>query len=127
MRAHRALDTILQPGGITPLYQPICLVGDGETSLAGFECLSRGPKGTNFESAKVLFDYVRLKRQESVVDRACISAALANAPKHDSVRYSLNVHAATLARDDDFVSFLRTTAAANAIPCHRLTIEIVEH
>ncbi|HEX8616303.1 MAG TPA: hypothetical protein VF911_01845, partial [Thermoanaerobaculia bacterium] len=72
MREHRALNTILEPGGISSVYQPIMHV-DGETRLTGFECLSRGPKGTNFESAKVMFEYVRLKREETLVDRACVA------------------------------------------------------
>ena len=109
------------------MYQPICSVVDDETHLAGFECLSRGPKGTNFESAKVLFDYVRLKREETLVDRACVSTALLNAPKHESVRLSVNVHASTLGRDYDFVTFLSDLAARVGIPTTRLTVEIVEH
>ena len=97
------------------------------TELPCFECLSRGPKGTNFESAKVLFDYVRLKREETLVDRACVSAALAAAPKRDSVRLSVNVHASTLGRDHDFVPFLRRAAEVQGIAADRLTVEIVEH
>lgn len=127
MREHRALDAILQPGGITPVYQPICEVADGTCSLAAFECLSRGPRGTNFESAKVLFDYVRLKREETLVDRACVSAALAFAPKNLPVRLAVNVHASTLGRDHDFVDFLCNTASANGIAYSRLCVEIVEH
>jgi EAL domain-containing protein (putative c-di-GMP-specific phosphodiesterase class I) len=126
MREHRALNTILEPGGITPVYQPIMHV-DGAPRLAGFECLSRGPKGTNFESAKVLFEYVRLKREETLVDRACIAAALASAPKHDAVQLTVNVHASTLGRDHDFTDFLCATADANGITCAQLTVEIVEH
>ena len=123
MREHRALNAILEPGAISSVYQPIMEV-DGAARLDGFECLSRGPKGTNFESAKVMFEYVRLKREETVVDRACVAAALARAPRS---RLTLNVHAATLARDEDFVDFVCATAAANGIHCEQLTVEIVEH
>jgi EAL domain-containing protein (putative c-di-GMP-specific phosphodiesterase class I) len=35
-----------------------------------YECLTRGPRGSNFEQAQVLFDYVRLKHDEPAVDRA---------------------------------------------------------
>ena len=124
MREHRALNTILEPGGITSVYQPIMQVGDGAPRLAGFECLSRGPKGTNFESARVMFEYVRLKREETVVDRACVAAALASAPKSD---LTVNVHASTLQRDADFPDFLCATADANGLTCAQLTVEIVEH
>jgi len=128
MQEHRALNSILAPGGITPMYQPICMIGASTAPiLSGFECLSRGPMGTNFESANVLFDYVRLKREESLVDRACVSAALMKAPHRADLRLSANVHASTLGRDRAFTSFLFGTAESNGIPLHRLTIEIVEH
>jgi EAL domain-containing protein (putative c-di-GMP-specific phosphodiesterase class I) len=126
MAEHRALNAILEPGGITPMYQPVMIV-DGSARLGGFECLSRGPAGTNFASAKVLFEYVRLKREETLVDRACIAAALAHAPKDESLRLAVNVHASTLGRDHEFPEFLCSTAAANGIACERLTVEIVEH
>jgi EAL domain-containing protein (putative c-di-GMP-specific phosphodiesterase class I) len=130
MRQHRALDAILEPGGITSVYQPIMrLDGDGGAApqLTGFECLSRGPKGTNFESANVLFEYVRLKREETLVDRACVTAALAGAPKHGVLHLTVNVHASTIGRDHEFPDFLCQTADANGIPCDRLIVEIVEH
>lgn len=124
MPEHSALNTILQPGGITAMYQPI-VSADG--ALSGFECLSRGPAGTNFEAANVMFDYVRLKREETLVDRACIVAALSSAPAGDSIRLALNVHASTLGRDHDFTDFVRETANRYGIAHDRLTIEIVEH
>jgi EAL domain-containing protein (putative c-di-GMP-specific phosphodiesterase class I) len=126
MREHRALNSILEPGGITPVYQPIMHV-DGATTLAGFECLSRGPKGTNFESARVMFEYVRLKREETLVDRACVTAALASAPRGEGLRLTLNVHASTLGRDHDFSDFLCDVASGNGFACEQLTVEIVEH
>src|SRR6188474_2514435 len=100
MPDHRALDAILQPGGITSVFQPICAVDDGHWSISSFECLSRGPKGTNFESANVLFDYVRLKREEALVDRVCITTALAAARSlPPETHLGINVHASTLGRD----------------------------
>jgi EAL domain-containing protein (putative c-di-GMP-specific phosphodiesterase class I) len=122
-REHRALNAILEPGAISSVFHPIMEV-EGAASLDGFECLSRGPKGTNFESATVMFEYVRLKREDTLVDRACVAAALSRAPRS---RLTLNVHASTLGRDRDFVDFVCATAAANGISCDRLTVEIVEH
>lgn len=123
-----ALDMLLAPGGITPVYQPIYSVGDGPPELYGFECLSRGPKGTNFELPDVLFDYVRLKRQEIVVDRACIAAALRGLPNlSGDVRISINVHASTLGRDPSFTEFLATTCRDTRVAPSAVTVEIVEH
>jgi len=129
MAEHSALNAILQPGGITPLYQPIVrLASNGEPKVVAVECLSRGPKETNFESAHILFDYVRLKREESLVDRACIAAALdGTAALPPELRLCINVHASTLGRDVSFVSFLRSIAERNQIPMQRLTVEVVEH
>jgi EAL domain-containing protein (putative c-di-GMP-specific phosphodiesterase class I) len=128
MKDHSALERILAPGGITPLYQPLYLVNGSECRLYGFECLSRGPAGTNFEPASVMFDYVRLKREEAVVDRACIAAALSNvALLPPVVQLGVNVHASTLARDYGFVDFMLATAASRGLATSRITVEIVEH
>lgn len=127
MQEHRALNAILEPGGITPLYQPIMRMAGGAPVLSGFECLSRGPKGTNFESAVVMFEYVRLKREETLVDRACVAAALGQAPTDGEFTLAVNVHASTLGRDHDFPDFVRATADTYGIDCSRVTIEIVEH
>ena len=123
-----ALNRILQPGGITPVYQPVYRANGDVPQLFGFECLSRGPAGTNLESANVLFEYVRLKREESLVDRACIAVALRGAASLPTgMRLGLNVHASTLGRDHGFIPFLESTAAATGVALKRMTIEIVEH
>jgi EAL domain-containing protein (putative c-di-GMP-specific phosphodiesterase class I) len=125
---HSALDRLLAPGGVTPVYQPIYAVSDRAPQLYGFECLTRGPRGTNFESPGVLFDYVRLKRQEIVIDRACIAAALRQLPRlPDDVRISVNVHASTLGRDATFTDFMAATCRDTSLLPTRLTVEIVEH
>jgi EAL domain-containing protein (putative c-di-GMP-specific phosphodiesterase class I) len=122
-----ALTRILQPGAITPVYQPIFRVRD-DVVVEGVECLSRGPRGTNFEAADVLFEYVRLKREESLVDRACIAAAFRGASAiPTSLRLGINVHASTLGRDHGFIAFLESTAAATGIDLKRVIIEVVEH
>jgi EAL domain-containing protein (putative c-di-GMP-specific phosphodiesterase class I) len=130
MADQSALNAILQPGGITPLFQPIVRLAsnNGGPRIVAVECLSRGPKGTNFESAPILFDYVRYKREESAVDRACIAAALEQAAAlPPDLILCVNVHASTLGRDASFVPFLRSAADRNHIAMSRLTVEVVEH
>jgi EAL domain-containing protein (putative c-di-GMP-specific phosphodiesterase class I) len=123
------LDAILDPGGLRVLFQPIVEVGpEGKRGVHALECLTRGPQGTNLENAGVLFDYVRRKREESRVDRACVSTALDTAvaiPNRPLL--SLNVHASTLGRDLGFPAFLGERAAAAGIPPGDLIVEIVEH
>jgi EAL domain-containing protein (putative c-di-GMP-specific phosphodiesterase class I) len=122
------LDQILEPGGLTVHFQPILELRNGGRRLYGLECLIRGPKGTNLESADVLFDYVRRKREESLVDRACVKAAFESA-RHapGSPHLSINVHASTLGRDHEFLVFLGDVADVNAISLSDVTVEIVEH
>jgi EAL domain-containing protein (putative c-di-GMP-specific phosphodiesterase class I) len=128
MSEQTALNAILRPGGITALFQPIMRVGEGSTTIHAVECLSRGPMGTNFEAASVLFDYVRLKREESLVDRACISVALAeSAQLPPETHLGLNVHASTLGRDLSFVPFLVSLASKHHVSMSRITVEVVEH
>jgi EAL domain-containing protein (putative c-di-GMP-specific phosphodiesterase class I) len=122
------LAEVLQPGGLSVLFQPIVEIMGRVVGLHGVECLLRGPEGTNLRRADVLFDYVRRKRGESLVDRACVETALRGAGKIPGApRVSINVHASTLGRDRGFAAFLAEAAARFSIPPSRLTLEIVEH
>jgi EAL domain-containing protein (putative c-di-GMP-specific phosphodiesterase class I) len=122
------LDQILEPGGLSVHFQPILELRDGGRRVYGLECLIRGPKGTNLESADVLFDYVRRKREESLVDRACVKAAFESARVAPGrQRLSINVHASTLGRDHEFLVFLGDVADVNAVSLSDVTVEIVEH
>jgi EAL domain-containing protein (putative c-di-GMP-specific phosphodiesterase class I) len=122
------LDTLLEPGRLSVVFQPIFEVGSSRLALHGLECLIRGPKGTNAERPAVLFEYIRRKRAEAAIDRACIATALAEAAQLPvATRLNLNVHASTLGRDLGFPAFLLDRAAEAKIPPGLLVIEIVEH
>jgi hypothetical protein len=49
-----ALDKILEPGAIKPVYQPVFRVIGGDVRIEGVEAL-RGTAQRNFESADLLF------------------------------------------------------------------------
>jgi EAL domain-containing protein (putative c-di-GMP-specific phosphodiesterase class I) len=122
------LDAILEPGRLSVVFQPIFNVGDPQPGLFGLECLIRGPRGTNAERPMVLFEYVRRKHAEAVVDRACIATALAEVGLLPGApRVSLNVHASTLGRDPGFPDFLLGRAQEAHVGGTRLVVEIVEH
>ena len=122
------LDTILEPGSLSVVFQPIFEVGASAPQLYALECLIRGPRDTNVERPLVLFDYVRRKHAEAAVDRACVETALAAAGGLPFCpRLSLNVHASTLGRDVGFPAFLLDRAAAAGIAAGTLVVEIVEH
>lgn len=121
-------DRLLSPGALTVYYQPIVRLGNDGFRLHALECLTRGPEQTNAARADVMFDYVRFKRMESMVDRACVASALAATTGLPSAPHiTLNVHATTIGRDAGFADFLAATAAAHGIALGRVTMEIVEH
>jgi EAL domain-containing protein (putative c-di-GMP-specific phosphodiesterase class I) len=122
------LERLLAPGALTVVFQPILEAQPEGWRVHAYEALVRGPRGTNAESADVMFEYVRRKRAEPVVDRECFARALetvAQLPGEPPI--SLNVHASTLGRDRDFPAFVADAAARHGIATRRLMIEIVEH
>lgn len=122
------LDRILGPRGLSVALQPIFEMLPEGRRVHSMECLARGPRGTSAESAEVLFAYIRLKRQEMLVDRHCLSAALeATATLPSDLRLSLNVHTSTLCWDEGFVDFMAGLMIRTGIPATRLTVEVVEH
>jgi EAL domain-containing protein (putative c-di-GMP-specific phosphodiesterase class I) len=128
MRQPLLIDRLLGHGGIRAVLQPVYDVTKGVPAPCGVECLSRGPAGSNAESASVLFDYVRRKKREAAVDRACIQEALrAGASLRGDMRVGLNVHAATLARDEGFAPWMLERLAEQNIAPGRVVLEIVEH
>lgn len=122
------LDTLLDPDQLSVCFQPIFLIRGESNRLYGLEALVRGPRGTNFERADIVFDYVRRKRAEALVDRSCVVAicdAAMDLPPQ--VRINVNVHAATLGHKPGFVEFFHNQAKRRHLALDRFTIEIVEH
>lgn len=122
------LDRILEPGSLSVRLQPVLeLRGDGVRPHY-FEALIRGPQGTSAETPSILFEYARKKNKESLVDRACVEAILAEAESlpADTV-LGINVHASTLAMDAGFIDFLAARLAARGISPRRTVVEVVEH
>ena len=68
------LATLLDPHHLSVRFQPIFHVHGESKQLHCLEALIRGPRRTNFERADVLFDYVRRKRAEALVDQSCVVA-----------------------------------------------------
>jgi len=128
MRDRCLLDRLLEPGALSVVFQPIWECSAVSRRVHGLECLIRGPRGTNMEDPDVLLEYVRRKREESLLDRVCVATALASAVGLPGApRLSLNVHASTLGRDQEFVRFLELTSGQHGVELTRLSIEIVEH
>jgi EAL domain-containing protein (putative c-di-GMP-specific phosphodiesterase class I) len=123
------LEAILDnPTALSVRFQPIFRFRSGTKQIDSLEGLVRGPHNTNFESADILFDYVRRKRAESAIDRVCITnicRAVVELPA--DLRINLNVHASTLGQNPTFVDFFRRQMRLLSLPLDRFTLEIVEH
>jgi EAL domain-containing protein (putative c-di-GMP-specific phosphodiesterase class I) len=122
------LDTFENPHRLSVRFQPIFHIKDGGSRVDSLEALIRGPQGTNFERADLLFDYVRRKKAETAVDQSCIVAifnAVSDLPSQ--LRVNINVHASTLGKDPNFADFFCTEAQKRSLQLDRFTAEIVEH
>jgi EAL domain-containing protein (putative c-di-GMP-specific phosphodiesterase class I) len=122
------LETILDPHNLSVRFQPIFRIHERLHQVHSVEALIRGPQGTNFERADILFDYVRRKKAEAAMDRTCFAtickAAMSLPPQF---RINVNVHAVTLGQRPGFTDFFWDLAERCSLPLNRFTIEIVEH
>jgi EAL domain-containing protein (putative c-di-GMP-specific phosphodiesterase class I) len=122
------LQTIVDPRALSVCFQPIFEIRDGVRLIDSVEALIRGPRSTKFNRADILFDYVRRKRAEAVVDRSCVVAICDAAqllPSH--MRVNINVHAVTLDHRSGFVEFFKRHTKERSLKLERFTLEIVEH
>jgi EAL domain-containing protein (putative c-di-GMP-specific phosphodiesterase class I) len=119
------LDMILEPGGIGILFQPIVEIIDDKKTIHSLECLARGPIGTNAEMPSVLFDYVRRKNEEVIVDQTCLTAAT-KIIKDLSLPfdYSLNLHTRTLKEMPNFHSWFIDQIKRADISPNRIILEL---
>lgn len=128
--ASSLVDELRSLGGVEPQFQPILELeprGRRHRRVRGLECLTRGPRGSRFESAGALFDESRSRGESLEVDRYCLAKALrAVGPVPEGVDLFLNVHAATLEVDPDLVTFLERRAAWAGLTPARLVVEVVE-
>lgn len=79
-KAHRdrtTLQDVILGEGLTSVYQPIVDLGTGD--IFAFEALTRGPRGTSFESPATLFAVAEEVDLTVELDRACFRGALRNA------------------------------------------------
>lgn len=122
------LEKIMTPGEVRSVYQPIFRMSEHETEIFALESLTRGPRGTNIESADVFFEYVRRKRKEDVVDLTCLKSAIRNAAALPNFgKLFVNVHASTMAKNQCFVDSLECICSFFSFPPSNLVIEVIEH
>lgn len=122
------LTRLLEPGAMTPYGQAIVEVGPAGARIHSVEFLIRGPAGTPFEHPCVLFEYVRRKRAEPLVDMRTIALALQAARQLPiDIGLSINAHASSLGRNPRFAKEMIALVKAAAVNPTRVMLEIVEH
>lgn len=124
----RLIDRVAAPGAISAVFQPIFALGSEPFQVVAAEGLARGPKGSTLETPDVLFEFARRKHEESLVDRAAIAAILGAAGEIPVAwQIHLNVHASTLAHDEQFPEFVLRTAQSSNIGPSRIVLEALEY
>jgi EAL domain-containing protein (putative c-di-GMP-specific phosphodiesterase class I) len=122
------IHTLKQPGAIRIDFQPMISIATGRPRLYALEALARGPVGSTVERPDVLFEYARLKGEETQLDVICIAQALAAASSlPGSPSISINVHGSTLSNVTQFAERFLDAAESYEIAPGRLMLEIVEH
>ncbi|MFO7803317.1 MAG: bifunctional diguanylate cyclase/phosphodiesterase [Desulfovermiculus sp.] len=87
--------SILSQGRIQVVYQPVLDFSTGR--VLGWEALSRGPAGSQFESPISLFDYAEESGSLFELEKVCRQKALAHcSPLNPGQKLFLNIHPQTL-------------------------------
>jgi len=119
------LDRLLLPGAFRVVFQPILSYDQRGWQIHALEALVRGPRGTHMEYPEVLFEYVRRKSAEAVVDRHCVAEVMKAArPLGSQITLSINVHAATLEQDALVIGDVKLRDRSGCKPPPQLRVPI---
>ncbi len=110
------------------VFQPIFEIGLAGHRIHGVEGLVRGALQARLDSAAALLAPARVDGEEAAIDRACVAAVMREARALPAdMPLTVNVRAATLAADVEFVAFLTDRALEASIARERLVVDVVEH
>jgi len=125
IRGGELLQDAIARRDISPVFQPVFDLQTGE--MIGMEALSRGPRGSEFESGETLFSLAERTELLVPLERVCRQRSLeaaANSSPDRQVFINLSPAAAS---DPEFLGplFLEQVAAYGLAP-HRIVLEITE-
>jgi EAL domain-containing protein (putative c-di-GMP-specific phosphodiesterase class I) len=125
IRGGELLQDAIARRDISPVFQPVFDLQTGE--MIGMEALSRGPRGSEFESGETLFSLAERTELLVPLERVCRQRSLeaaANSSPDRQVFINLSPAAAS---DPEFLGplFLEQVAACGLAP-HRIVLEITE-
>lgn len=125
MRVKEKLQELIFKEQIRTLYQPI--VELGTNIVFGYEALSRGPAGTEFESPAALFEMASESGLLAELDRVCSGRAVHNATGlPPEARLFINVLPATVYEPGFNAAQLKEFFSRHGIDPHRVVVEISE-
>jgi EAL domain-containing protein (putative c-di-GMP-specific phosphodiesterase class I) len=124
-RAHD-LDALMREGGVETLYQPILNLRD--LTPIGHEVFSRGPAGSPFEDAEVLFALAERTGRLLDFERLCRTRAFSSARLHlrSGEKLFLNTSAASLLDPELAGDTLARKAASQGLKPGDVVLEITE-
>jgi EAL domain-containing protein (putative c-di-GMP-specific phosphodiesterase class I) len=119
------LRQIIARRGLRTIFQPIVTVDTLES--VGFEALSRGPRGTPYESPEALFACAQQSRLGRELDRLCKLTAIASAkPKPAGTYLFLNTLPTTLDDPEFLHGRALATLAASGLQPNDVVWELTE-
>ncbi|HEY6148309.1 MAG TPA: EAL domain-containing protein [Thermoanaerobaculia bacterium] len=125
IRGGELLQDAIARRDISPVFQPVFDLQTGE--MIGMEALSRGPRGSEFESGETLFSLAERTELLVPLERVCRQRSLEAAAGANSDRQIFINLSPAAASDPEFLGplFLDQVAACGLAP-HRIVLEITE-
>jgi EAL domain-containing protein (putative c-di-GMP-specific phosphodiesterase class I) len=125
IRGGELLQDAIARRDISPVFQPVFDLQTGE--MIGMEALSRGPRGSEFESGETLFSLAERTELLVPLERVCRQRSLEAAANSSPDRQIFINLSPAAASDPEFLGpmFLEQVAACGLAP-HRIVLEITE-
>ncbi len=125
IRGGELLQDAIARRDISPVFQPVFDLQTGE--MIGIEALSRGPRGSEFESGETLFSLAERTELLVPLERVCRQRSLEAAANSSPDRQIFINLSPAAASDPEFLGplFLEQVAACGLAP-HRIVLEITE-
>lgn len=86
-----AFESVLRTRDVETLFQPIVEIATGRA--IGWEALSRGPRGSGFESPEVLYEYATRHGRLLALEELCVARTASRFPRRGGELLFVNVEA----------------------------------
>jgi EAL domain-containing protein (putative c-di-GMP-specific phosphodiesterase class I) len=125
IRGGELLQDAISRRDISPVFQPVFDLVTGD--MIGIEALSRGPRGSEFESGETLFSLAERTELLMPLERVCRQRSLEAAKGGNSERQIFLNLSPAAASDPEFLGpHFREQLAAVGLAPHRIVLEITE-